>query len=65
LSGVAGAGDDVHATAARLLVTVGPPCPAAERRVRLGDGDADVDYVVGGDAATVARDVTRLLREDA
>lgn len=64
LHGVAGAGDDVHATAARLHVTVGPPCPAAERRVRLGDGDSEVDYVVNGDAATLARECTRLLRED-
>jgi hypothetical protein len=72
LHGVAGAADDVHAAAARLHITVGPPCPAAERRVRLGDvaptgdrgrdGDATVDYVVPGDAATLARDCTRLLR---
>lgn len=74
LGGVAGAADDVHAGAARLHVSVGPPCPATERRVRLGDGgpgadgsrtgDDTFDYVVSGDAATLAREVARLVREN-
>ena len=63
LGGVAGAADDVHAGAARLCLSVGPPCPAAERRVRLGDAPGEVDYAVAGDAAALARDCARLARE--
>lgn len=43
---------------ARLVVTLGPPCPAAERRVRLGDGD-DADYVVRGEPAALAAALAR------
>ena len=41
---------------ARLVVSLGPPCPASnatERRVRLGGGD-DADYVVAGEPAKLA-----------
>ena len=47
---------------ARLAVSLGPPCPAAERRVRLGDGD-DADYVVAGDAAQLAKAMAKALGE--
>jgi electron transfer flavoprotein alpha subunit len=47
------------APAARLAITLGPPCPAAERRVRLGGGDGDADYVLEGDAATLAAAMAR------
>lgn len=43
---------------ARLVVTLGPPCPAAERRVRLGDGD-DADYVVRGEPSALAEALAR------
>jgi electron transfer flavoprotein alpha subunit len=58
-----GAIDDDAATvpAARLAITLGPPCPAAERRVRLGGGDSDADYVVDGDAAMLAGQLARAL----
>jgi electron transfer flavoprotein alpha subunit len=46
--------DAAAAQPARLAVSLGPPCPAAETRVRLGDGDADADYCVPGDAAALA-----------
>lgn len=48
---------------ARLAVSLGPPCPAAERRVRLGDGD-DADYVVAGEPAALARAMAAALGGD-
>lgn len=61
LGGVVG-GD--NAAGARLAVTLGPPCPAAERRVRLGgDAAGDADYAIGGDAATAAAALARALAE--
>ncbi len=56
LGGVVGEGD------ARLVVSLGPPCPAAERRVRLGEGD-DADYVVRGEPATLAEALARAVGE--
>jgi electron transfer flavoprotein alpha subunit len=49
------------AATARLAITLGPPCPAAERRVRLGGGNADADYAVDGEAAALATELTRAL----
>ena len=46
---------------ARLVVSLGPPCPSGggvERRVRLGDGD-DGDYVVAGEPAALAEALAR------
>lgn len=48
---------------ARLVVTLGPPCPASgatERRVRLGGGD-DADYVVAGEPAKLAAEMAAAL----
>jgi electron transfer flavoprotein alpha subunit len=44
---------DGNGPGARLVVTLGPPCPAAERRVCLGSGD-DGDYAVAGEPAALA-----------
>ena len=56
---------DGKRTGARLVISLGPPLPArnstAERRVRLGGDDGD--YVVAGDAATLAKELARALRE--
>lgn len=46
---------------ARLAITLGPPCPAADFRVRLGGGAADSDYVVAGDPALLATALARAL----
>jgi hypothetical protein len=46
---------------ARLAITLGPPCPAADTRVRLGDGNGDADFVVPGDADAVAAELARAL----
>jgi hypothetical protein len=46
---------------ARLAITLGPPCPAADTRVRLGDGNGDADFVVPGDADAVATELLRAL----
>ncbi|MDB4965063.1 MAG: hypothetical protein JWN44_752 [Myxococcales bacterium] len=54
---------DGNGVAARLAVTLGPPCPAAERRVRLGAG-GDVDYQVAGDPATLAEALTSAVTEE-
>ena len=48
---------------ARLVVSLGPPCPAAERRVRLGDGD-DADYVVAGEPAALAKAMAAALGKE-
>lgn len=48
---------------ARLAVTLGPPCPAAERRVRLGSGD-DGDYAVAGEPAALAEALARAVAAD-
>lgn len=53
---------DGNAAGARLAVTLGPPCPTAERRVRLGDDDRqDADYAVSGDAGKLAEALTGAL----
>lgn len=52
---------DDNAAGARLAVTLGPPCPAAERRVRLGDGPDDADYAVAGEPAALAEALGRAL----
>ena len=49
---------------ARLAISLGPPCPAAERRVRLGGGD-DADYVVRGDPAALAEALARAVAAEA
>jgi hypothetical protein len=53
--------------AARLVITLGPPCPAAgaivDRRVRLGAG-GDADYVVAGAPARLAEQLARALEDD-
>lgn len=46
---------------ARLAVTLGPPCPRAERRVRLGSGPEDADYVVAGEPVALANSLARAL----
>ena len=53
LGGVCAADNGVGA---RLVITLGPPCPAAERRVWLGAGadGADADYAVAGEGALLA-----------
>ncbi|HEX8953843.1 MAG TPA: hypothetical protein VF945_18425, partial [Polyangia bacterium] len=52
---------------ARLVVSLGPPCPAVgtvERRVRLGGGSGDdADYVVAGEPAALAEALARALAE--
>lgn len=52
---------------ARLVVSLGPPCPAAgtvDRRVRLGGTD-DADYVVAGEPAALAEALARAVAEPA
>jgi hypothetical protein len=63
LGGVVDLGDSASAAPpTRLAVTLGPPCPPAERRVRLGPGDGDAEYaLVGDDAAELARALARAL----
>jgi hypothetical protein len=58
---------DDNRVGARLAVTLGPPCPAAERRVRLG-GDSsepvrDSHYTVAGDPAFLAEALARAIVE--
>jgi electron transfer flavoprotein len=53
-------GGVVDGGGARLSVTLGPPSPAAERRVRLGDGD-DGDYAVRGEPTKLADALARAL----
>jgi electron transfer flavoprotein alpha subunit len=50
--------------ASRLVITLGPHCPAAEARVRLGDDDGDSDYAVSGDAGVLATDLARAVDGD-
>jgi electron transfer flavoprotein alpha subunit len=50
-----------------LLISLGPPCPASgavERRVRLGAGGGDADYVVAGEPTALAEAFARALDED-
>ncbi len=47
---------------ARLVISLGPPCPAAERRVRLGAG-GDADYVVAGDPVALAGALARAVAD--
>ena len=57
-----------RAGGARLIVSLGPPCPAGggvERRVRLGAGGDDADYVVAGEPAALAAALARALAEPA
>jgi hypothetical protein len=54
----------------RLAVTLGPPCPFAETRVRLGGartgGDPDADYSLdGGEPVALARALVRAVTGDA
>ncbi|MGZ3408621.1 MAG: hypothetical protein ACXVAN_19355, partial [Polyangia bacterium] len=54
----------------RLVISLGPPCPAAgagvERRVRLGGrGGDDADYVGAGDPATLAAAFARAVTDGA
>jgi hypothetical protein len=51
-----------EAVPARLAITLGPPCPTADTRVRLGDGDGAVDFAVPGDADAVAAALVRALK---
>jgi electron transfer flavoprotein alpha subunit len=62
---VAEAGARVDARLAITLGPLGPPCPAAERRVRLGGDEGDVDYAVAGDAAELAAELARAVDEGA
>lgn len=57
---------DGNSVGARLAVTLGPPCPPAERRVRLGDssGGGDADYLVAGDPAALAEALARAVTEE-
>jgi hypothetical protein len=55
---------DSNAAGARLVVTLGPPCPAAERRVRLGAGN-DVDFAVEGEPTQLAEALARVVDSDA
>jgi electron transfer flavoprotein alpha subunit len=51
--------------AARLAITLGPPCPAGvERRVRLGSG-GDADYAVAGEPAALAQALARAIEASA
>jgi electron transfer flavoprotein alpha subunit len=46
----------------RLAVTLGPPCPPAERRVRLGNAAGDSEYALAGpDSSELARALAREL----
>jgi hypothetical protein len=49
-----------RAPEARLAITLGPPCPPGEIRVRLGSGD-DADFAVAGEPATLAAELARLV----
>lgn len=51
---------------ARLVVSLGPPCPAGssvERRVRLGGGGGDADYAIAGEATALAEALARAVEE--
>jgi hypothetical protein len=56
---------DDNRAGARLAVTLGPPCPAAERRVRLGGGADDAEYAVAGEPAALAEALARAVAEGA
>ncbi len=55
---------DDNRAGARLAVTLGPPCPAAERRVRLSGQDGDADSVVHGDPAMLAEVLARAVADE-
>jgi hypothetical protein len=50
---------DRDSAGVRLAVSLGPPCPAAERRVLLGSDGESADYAVNGEPAVLAAGLAR------